>query len=207
KNYSQKINDFLLNKGVNSQLKYIDPLNYLKAFLLDICKGEIKTRVDFLIIKGTWESNTKSSEYSAVLEKFNNLSDKLLEFDNRCSEDDTYGRELRKLSGVLKHDPKARLSVKKVLARIDNDAVKLLLEGIEVFTIGAGKIKVLIEDYNQKIPKIIIDFHKIKWDFSSDINKDLTEIYKKLYNMVNLLRNYAKESDVQKESEETGEEK
>lgn len=205
KNYSQKINDFLLNKGVNSSLKYVDPLNYLKAFLLDICKGEIKPRIDYLIIKGTWHSNSQSSEYSTLLEHFNALSDRLIEFDNKCAEDDTYGRELRKLSGVLKHDPKSRVTVKKILARIDNDAVRMILDGIELFTQSAGKIKVLIEDYNQKAPKIIIDFHKIKWDFSQDINKDMVEIYKKLFNMVNLLRNFAKESDVEKETIENNE--
>ncbi len=205
KNYSQKINDLLLNKGMSSSLKYVEPLNYLKAFLLDICKGEIKTRIDFLIIKGTWESNVKSSEYSALLSKFNLLSDALLEFDNRCAEDEAYGKELRKYFGAIKHDPKARIGAKKVLARMDNDALKMLLEGVEIFTIAAGKIKTLIEDYNQKIPKIVIDFHKIKWDFSNDIGKDMAEIYKKLFNMVTLLRSYARENDAQKDQNDNEE--
>ena len=202
KNYSQRINDFFLNKGVSASIRYVEPLNYLKAFLLDICKGEIKPRVDLLIIKGTWESNTLSSEYSTMLEQFNALSDKIIEFDNSCGEDETYGREIRKLSGLIKHDPKARLTVKKILTKLDNDAAQLLMEGINIFTVGANKIKRLIDDYNLKTSKCIINFHNIKWDFSGDLNKDLNEIYKRLVSIVNLLKNFVKEQETQKKVEE-----
>ena len=81
------------------------------------------------------------------------------------------------------------------------------MESIEIFTQAAIKIKALIEDYNKKSPKIIIDFHKIKWEFSNEIMQDLTDIYKKLVNMINLMKNFAKDSDVKDNTEGTESEK
>jgi len=199
KNYSQKLNDILLAKNFASGFKYVEPLNYMKAFLLDICKGEIKPRIDYLIIKGTWDTNTHSSEYSSMLLEFNKLSDKIIDLDNRCGEDDLYGKEIKRLSGLLKHDPKSRIMLKKALTKIDYDVAQIIFEGINLFKEAGNSIKILLEDYNSKIPSMLINFHKIKWDFSTDIKTELSEIfYKKLFNIIVLLKSFVKETDVAK---------
>jgi hypothetical protein len=202
KNYSQKLNDILLNKGVSGGFKYIEPLNYLKAFLLDICKGEIKPRIDLLIIKGTWDTHGHSSEYSTILAKFNTISDKIIEIDNRCGEDDIYGREIKRLYGLVKHDPKARIILKKVLAKIDMEVFQILQESISFFMESSEKIKALIKDYDSKAPAMIINFHKIKWEFSGDVKSSLDEIGRKMHSIIVLLKNYIKDQPLRDSSEE-----
>jgi hypothetical protein len=202
KNYLSKLTDILLNKGLNSGFNYIEPLNYLKAFLLDICKGEIKPRIDLLIIKGTWDTNTHSGEYSSILSNFNILSDRIIEIDNRCGEDELYGREIKRLYGLVKHDPKARIILKKVLGKIDTEVFQILTESIVFFINAAEKIKVLLDDFDSKAPSILINFHKIKWEFAGDVKTNLIEIYKKMHNMVILLRNYTKDKNSQTETQE-----
>ncbi len=196
KNYTQKIDESLKAKGVQHTFKYIEPMNYLKAFILDICKGDIKARIDQLIIKGTWDTNIHSSDYSSLLEKFNLLSDKIIEFDNKCGEDEVFGRELKRLMLAVKHDSKAKFMITKIIEKIDANASQILLEGINLFNLAANLIKALIEDFSLNNPKMIINFHRIKWDFpNSNIKADLLEIYKKLLNMNLLIKSYIKVTD------------
>lgn len=191
KHYTQKIDESLKSRGFQNGFKYIEPMNYLKAFLLDICKGEIKSRVDNLIIKGTWDTNLHSSEFSSILDGFTKLSDKIIEFDNRCSEDDHYGRELRRLMVAIKHDSRAKLLLAKIIDKIDASANNLINDGILLFIKSGNMIKSLLEDHGLKNPKMIINFHHIKWDYSKDFRTDMMEIYKKISNVVTLLRGYA----------------
>ena len=190
KNYSARINEFLLSKGIGGGLKYVEPLNYIKAFMLDICKGEIKPRIDLLIIKGTWESNGLTSKYTQLLDNINKMSARVIEFDEKCSDEGTLGKDLKKYSGVLKHDKNEQTAVRRTIVSVDGEAQSIIIECINM-TVDLGKsIKLLIEDYNTKIPKLIINFHKIKWDFTGEFNADMITIYKKLSNMVALLKRY-----------------
>jgi hypothetical protein len=201
KNYSQRVNDILLNKGASVGFRYVEPLNYLKAFILDICKGEIKTRIDYLIIKGTWDTNAHSSEYSTMLTNFNSISDRIIELDNKCADDEMYGRELKRLYGLLKHDPRSRVVLKKVMTKIDSEALQIIIDAINVLKEGCTAIKILLDDYDSKSPSILINFHKIKWDFSADFKTEFTEIYRKMSNMISLLKTFAKEPDAIPEKE------
>ena len=82
---------------------------------MDFCKGIIKSRIDFLLIKGTWSTNTISLEYSTLLIEFNKLSDKLLEFDNSLAEDEYYGKSIRQLAFVVTRDPGVKNMMRKTI--------------------------------------------------------------------------------------------
>ncbi len=198
KYYTQTTNDQIQKAGMKG-FTYIDPLNYLKAFLLDFCKSDLKKRIDHLIIKGEWQSAALSSDYSSSLEAINKLSDDVIEFDNKCSEDERIGKEIKKLIHASKHDIKAKQLLKQVIYTTDNDGQKLLFESIKLLTILLGKLKLLYDDYKQKAPKMIINFHKIKWDFgSSDFNEDFPAVLKKISNFIILIKNFAKEQTTEK---------
>jgi hypothetical protein len=193
KHYSQRINEQLEKRGAQP-LSYVDPLNYIKAFLLDYCKGEIKPRIDVFIIKGEWHTSGESSNYSSLLEQIITLTNRILEFDNRCAEDDVYGRELKRLSIAVKHDANSSGLMKRLVVKIDGEAYQLLVDSIKFLIDMANRIKVLIDEYGTKKPRMIINLHQIKWDFQGDPKADLTDIYRKLFNFVTLLKNYIKKS-------------
>ncbi|MCH5149783.1 MAG: hypothetical protein J1G30_03865 [Spirochaetales bacterium] len=191
KNYSLKLSDFLVNKGVPSTLDYIDPLNYISAFLTDICLDEIKDRIDVLVIKGEWQTAETSREFVAVLNDINKMVKKVTDFDIRCGEEGTYGKELRRHSVVVK-DASTKASVRRMVDEINNEALEIINETI-VLCVEIGKaMKSLIEDYNLAVPVLIVNFKKIKWTFDDDFNTDMVMIYKKVVNMVNVLKRYTK---------------
>ena len=160
----------------------------LSAFLLDICKGEIKPRIDYLIIKGTWQSNTLTSKYTQLLDVINTISSHLLEFDEKCSDEGQYGKDLKRYAGILKHDKNAQSAVKRALVTADSEALGLINESIKLIIDIGKNIKELVEDHNTKNPKLIINFHKLKWDFGASFPDDMITVYKKLANMITLLK-------------------
>ncbi len=190
--YNEKLNDFLNKKGFYG-FKYIEPLNYLKAFLLDYCKGIIKSRIDFLLIKGTWSTKNISLEYSTLLIEFNRLSDKLLEFDNSLAEDEYYGKSIRQLAFVVTRDPGAKNMMRKTIINVDSEAEKLLFESVKLFNTALNKMKFLIEDKKLKLPKMIINFHKLEWEFPEKIEEGLNDIYNKLHNFIILIKYFIKD--------------
>lgn len=191
KNYSPKINELLSKKNIKG-VQYVEPMNYLKAFLLDFCKGEIKPKIDFFIIKGAWESSASSSEFSKILDNINLISDSIISFDNKCADDSSYGKELRRLSFAIKHDPNAANLVRKLVIKIDSEAYQIILDSVKFFIDVANSIKLLLDEYAAKKPKIIINLQQIKWDFPGSPDTELSLIYKKLFNFVSLLKNYIK---------------
>lgn len=189
KYYAKRLSDFLTSKGVNCVLEYIDPMNYIKAFLLDICKGEVKARIDFLIIKGEWESAASSSRFVGLIDEITKFSEKVVAFDEKCSDEGSYGKDLRRSSVVVK-DINGKSSIKKTVDMINEDAKSLIIESINLFVSIGNGLKALIEDYNLKTPVLIVNFHKIKWEYNEDFNSDMIALYKKLANMVVLLKKY-----------------
>lgn len=199
--YNERLNELLIKKGANT-FQYIEPLNYLKAFFLDYCKGEIKSRIDELLIKGTWCTHTESSSYSALSDHFTKISDMILEFDNSLSEDESYGKSIRKLTMSVKHDALALNNLKKLVLNIDNDALSILQDGLKVLNHTANKIKLLIDDYKLKNPKIIIDFNKVKWNFTDDPGTELSRLYNKIANFIALLKYFIKPAETSQTDKE-----
>lgn len=193
KQYTDKLNELLEKKGI-AGFRYTEPLNYLKAFVLDFCKGQIKARIDYLIIKGTWCTHSVSAEYSMLLEYFNSITEKIVSFDNSLAEDEKNGKSLRKLIFAANHDSNAKAMIKKLILQVDSEAIAIINSSIKVFIQTANKLKVLTEDYNSKAPKIIINFHKINWDFPDDFPTEMTNLYKKIADFIALLKYFIKEN-------------
>ncbi len=191
KNYSLKLSDFLVSKGVPSTLDYVDPLNYISAFLTDICMDEIKDRIDVLVIKGEWKTAETSREFVAVLDDITKMVKKVADFDARCGEEGAYGKELRRHSVVVK-DVSSKASVRRTVDEINNEALEIINETIALCVEIGKAMKTLIEDYNLTVPVLIVNFKKIKWTFNDDFNTDMVMVYKKVANMVNVLKRYTK---------------
>lgn len=190
KNYSLKLSDFLVSKGVPMTLDYVDPMNYISAFLTDICMDEIKDRIDILVIKGEWKTAETSREFVAVLEDIAKMVKRVANFDASCAEEGTYGKELRRHSVVVK-DASAKASVKRTVEEINNEALGLINDTIALCVEIGKAMKTLIEDYNLATPVLIVNFKKIKW-INEDFNTDMVMVYKKVVNMVNVLKRYIK---------------
>ena len=171
---------------------YVAPMNYLKAFLVDFCKKDIREVSDILLIRGKWTTNISSQQLSEAFYGLMSTADELISFDENLSEEGDKGSELNKL---LKRRDAEKANVqllRKALKEVNDDAQRLINStGLHLVAI-AKSFKLVIEDYQKKPHELITNWKEIEPLFERGVVETLSEIYRKCYYFVQLLQFFNK---------------
>jgi len=187
KNYSDKAN-IAFTKLLLGGFSYISPLNYLKAFLLDYVKKDIRELIDLLLIKGKWASNLLSQQLSESYHQLLKISDEINEFDASLDEEEILGRKLKSVLVKTKRDKKAIGELRNLLKEI-NDMAKGMLNRSASNLITLGKaLKTVLDDYQKPHAELIINWKEIGTYSDKDIKVFIVNIYKKIYTFLQLLK-------------------
>lgn len=191
KYYTERANDNF-NKKRLAGFTYVVPMNYLKAFLLDYVKKDVKEIVDTLLIKGKWTTNITSQQLSDSLHSLLEVSNKVLQFDESLSEEGKVGSKLKNLAHRSDRDQNSQTVLKQQLKEINDDALALLREAAQSLISVAKTLKMTIEDYPKKDHELIINWKELDSEFEEDMKTSMTRVYKKIYYFVQLLQFYVK---------------
>ena len=189
--YTEKANMTFSKKMLGGYI-YVDPLNYLKAFLLDYVKKDVKEVVDNLLIKGQWSTNVMSQQLS---ESFHNLlviSDQLLKFDESLSEEGEVGVKTKTLISRSDRDPNSMSVLKQLLKETNEKAQKLAKGAAQNLIVVAKNIKLCIEDYEKSPHELIVNWKELEGALENKVKQKMTEVYKKIYFFIQLLQFYVK---------------
>ena len=86
KNYNEKANVVFAKKMLGGYTQ-TQAMNYLKAYLMDYFKKDIRELVDLLIIRGQWTANLQSQQLSDCYHSLLDISEKILKFDEELADD------------------------------------------------------------------------------------------------------------------------
>ncbi|MFW5769697.1 MAG: DUF5312 family protein [Spirochaetota bacterium] len=189
--YTEKANMTFSKKMLGGYI-YVAPLNYLKAFLLDYVKKDVKEVVDTLLIKGQWSTNVMSQQLS---ESFHNLlviSDQLLKFDEGLSEEGEVGAKIKSLMSRSDRDPNSMSVLKQLLKETNEKAQKLAKGAAQNLIVVAKNIKLCIEDYEKSPHELIVNWKELEGALENMVKQKMTEVYKKIYFFIQLLQFYVK---------------
>ena len=186
-NYTEAANLAVLKKSVGSFI-HVVPLNYLKAFLLDYLKKDIRSIVDLLLIKGKWSTNQISQSFSEAYHQLINASTEVVTFDESLAEDGNVGRKIRGLNLKSKKDKNANTQLWQLVKQI-NDAAKKIIVNSAKNLIALGKtLKLAIDDYGKKDHALIINWSEIETATDQNIQELMVSIYKRIYYFLELLK-------------------
>lgn len=189
--YTEKAN-MVFSKRMLGGYVYITPMNYLKAFLLDFVKRDIKEIVDILLIKGQWASTVMSQQLSEAFHHLLELSDRLLKFDDSLSDEGEVGSKLKNLVSKADRDPNS-MSVLKQQIKDTNEKAQLLLKSSAQNLITVAKnLKVCVEDYQKQPHEIIINWKELEGPFEGKVKEKIEGTYKTIYYFIQLLQFYVK---------------
>jgi hypothetical protein len=192
KNYIEKAN-IAFSKKMLAGFLYVQPLNYLKAFLLDFLKKDIKAIVDLLIIKGKWATNFTSQELSESFHSLLEISDRITEFDDSVAEESSTGSKLKTYFHKSDKEKAAQKVLRQMLKEINDMAKGMIHEAAQnLITLGRN-IKMALDDYTRQPHELIINWKEIEVNFDGNLKNSLVNIYKKIYYMVKLLQIFFKE--------------
>jgi hypothetical protein len=191
--YTEKAN-LAFSKKMLGGFIYVTPMNYLKAFLVDFCKKEIRELSDILLIRGKWSTTISSQQLSDAFHGLMATADELIKFDESLSEEGERGAALNKLLKKRDAEKTSVQMLRKELKSVNDDALKLINNtGINLVAI-AKSFKLVIQDYQKKPHELISNWKELEPVMENNVEARLADVYRKSYYFVQLLQFYQKKS-------------
>lgn len=193
KYYTERANMAFSKKMLGGFL-YIAPVNYLKAFLLDYFKKDVKAIVDVLLIRGKWTTNLMSQQLSESFHGLMQVSEKLVAFDDSLAEEGEQGTKLKNLVHRADKDKNSLLILRKLLKEINDEALVLIQGSVQYLIVIGKNLKMLIEDYEKKPHELVINWKEVEGAVEGEIKEKLSDIYKKMYYFIQLIQLFIKKT-------------
>lgn len=194
KHYTEKAN-VMFSKRMMGGFTHTAAFNYLKAFLIDFFKKDVREVHDILVIRGQWSSQIMSNQLSAAFHELMDLSQKVVQFDESLSEEGELGMKLKKASGkVVEKDPSTAKLLRQLLDEINKTAQTYINNAAQnLIQMGKG-VKGVLEDYGNKNDPLILNWREVENASEEPIDERLKDIYTRMYYFVQLLQMFVKSS-------------
>ncbi len=191
KNYTEKAN-VVFAKRMLGGYSQSPTMNYLKAYLMDYFKKDIRELCDILIIRGQWttalQSQQLSDNYHALLE----VSDQILQFDEMLADESELGTKMRAALAKADRDKDALKYLRTTLKDI-NDRASRIISTAALNLINMGRtLKALIEDLVKPHHEMILNWKDVVSQSPEPLKEWMLEVYKKIYYMVQLMQYFTK---------------
>ncbi len=186
--YTEKAN-MTLGPRLGTGYLHLDAFNYLKAFLIDYFKKDVRELQDLLVIRGKWTEPLTSQQLSESFHSLMDISAKLVEFDDSLSDEGELGMKLKKAIGRSSERDKASLkAVATIVDEINTQAKRLINESGQ-HLISIGKVlKLLIEDRKQKKPEMLMNWKEVETYSEQSIDDRMASVYRTIYFFIQLLQ-------------------
>ncbi len=173
--------------------KFVDPVNYLKAFFLDYYKSKVRILVDLLLIQGKWATKISSTQFSEAYHQLMSISDQLTGFDTGLADDGPTGSKIKRLLRQSTRDRSAVGTLKNVLVEVNDEAKKIINASAQNLIVLGKNIKQLLEEYKSGGQDIIINWKEIEDWAENPVAEQMSEVYTQIYYLVQLLQLYMKD--------------
>ena len=194
KNYTDKANVVFAKKMLGGYTQ-CQALNYLKAYLMDYFKKDIRELVDLLIITGQWTANIQSQQLSDCYHAILDVSERIVKFDEDLADESELGTRLRSALAKADRDKDAMKYLRQALKEI-NDKATAMIGRAAVNLIGVGRqLKSLIEDLQKPHHELLINWKDVESQSPRPFKPWIVETYKKIYYVVQLLQFFAKSEE------------
>lgn len=189
KNYTEAQNTAFLKKNLTGFL-YTAPLNYMKAFLIDFFKKNVREFADLVLVRGKWTTATMANQFSDVYYSILSIADQINEFDDLLSEDKELGMKFKTLILRADRDKEARRIIRSVLKDTNNKAMEMLTICSQHLVSFGRSLKNLLNDHEKQHPEMLINWKELDRFTEIPIKDSGVKIYKMIYKFITLMQFY-----------------
>lgn len=187
KNYTEQNSETLVKKHVRGYI-YYEPLSYLKGFLLEFVKKDIREYCELILIRGKWTSTPLSAPMSNAYNDLLAASEGITTFDQELAEEGAVGIKIKTLLPRILHDADAKGVINRLINDANEQAKSFIVSSTRNLITMGKTIKALIEDENKKSPEMVINWKEIE-HFADHPPRELgVEVYKKIYLFATLMQ-------------------
>ena len=191
KNYTVVSNEVFKKRGVNGFV-HAEALNYLKAFLIDYVKTDIRELSDLLLVRGNWGTQSVTQDYSNSYHAVMQLATKVVEFDEQFKPGSDLSVKFRTLLSRMEREKEAARQLQNLLDSVNETAFKIIAMTVKHTSVIANNFKNVLEDYDKTTNNLIHNWKEIEKYADRDIKPWLIEAYKKIYDFIILMKIMAK---------------
>nr|MDE5899081.1 hypothetical protein [Treponemataceae bacterium] len=187
RNYVPSKNAVLAQKNLKT-FAYALPLNYCKAFLLEIVKKDMREYYDIVIVRGKWESQTLSAPFSESYNALLTLSDTISSFDEQLEDDKPIGMKMKTLMLKADRDNGSRNTINRLVGDANDSAYASIMD-VTKNLIEMGKIiKSLVDDCTKSKPILVTNWKELEHYTDIPMHDFSVMIYKKIYLFTTLIK-------------------
>ncbi|HKL87323.1 MAG TPA: DUF5312 family protein, partial [Treponemataceae bacterium] len=161
KNYAERANAGFEKKMLGGYL-YVEELNYMKAFLIDYFKRDIRALTDLFLVRGKWTIASMSSGYSGGFHALLEISDAITVFDDSLAEDGDLGSKLKNMLARSDRDKEVVKQLRTQLKDVNDQALKFLTSGTQHLIIIGRALKGIVEDYEKSPHELISNWKELE---------------------------------------------
>ncbi len=192
KNYTEKNSSLYEKKNLGS-FQYAKPLNYLKAFLVEYVKRDVREYSDLVLIRGKWTLAPLSTEMSNQYHEMLEASEAITAFDDKLAETAELGIKLKTYLPRADRDRDAKNIINTTLKDSNALAKEFIVNTTKAMIGYAKTLKMLIEDHQKPKGEIVMNWKELDRYAEHPIPQLGVEVYKKLYLFVSLMQGLLQE--------------
>lgn len=191
KNYTEKAN-LMFTKKMLGGFIHVSPANYLKAFLLDFFKRDIKTLMDLLLIRGKWATAISSQHLSDAFHSVMEVSSNLVVFDEELSDEGNKGLTFKTLTSKSDRDKNSITILRSQLKETNEEVLDMITVAAQNLITMGRSLKTVLEDKDKKDHEMIINWKEIESAAEFEVKDEIARVYKKIYHFVQLMQFFVK---------------
>jgi hypothetical protein len=194
KYYTEKAGEIYVKKNFDGFV-YAGAINYLKAFLLDYFKKDVKELCDLFLIRGQW---TVPQLFQKTSESFNQLialSDTLITFDETLSDSGENGSRLKTCIAKADREKSQAKYVTLILKSVNEEALGLINQAAQHLIVIGKSFKSLIDDYQKPSHDLIMNWKELEGVSEVPIDQRIAAAYKKIYYFIQMMQSFTKPAE------------
>ena len=194
KYYNEDTNAMFHKKSMNGYT-FAPPLNYLKAFLNDFFKKEVREFADLVLVRGQWVTSTLATPMSDTYHQLLGQSEKITAYDENLGEDGVIGTKIKNYLSRVDRERDARNILSTIIKEANTEAQVMIVESCKNLVIVAKNVKMLLEDTEKNSPEMLINWPQIMHYSDKPIKELGMEVYKKIFHFVSLMKFFLAKDD------------
>lgn len=196
KNYTEQRGEPFAQRDLGG-FEYAQPLNYLKEFLVEFVKKDIRIYSDIVLVRGQWVTTALLSPMSDAYNALLSISDKITTFDERLAEDKDIGLKLKTLSPRMDRDRESQSILRTTLRDVNDQAREFIVNSARDLVTYGKNVKALIEDSQKKEPEMVINWKDLAHYAENNLDEGTLQelgvtVYKKIYLFAQLMQTFIK---------------
>jgi len=170
-----------------------EPVNYLKAFLLDYFKKDIRELHDLLIVRGSWSTTILSQQFSEAYHQTMTIAESIVTFDDSLADEGELGMKLRKAMGrIVDRDPGSNKLLRTQLDEVNRMAQQMINEAAQNLIVIAKNLRSILDDHERTEHELLLNWKELESLSEEPIKTRIVAVYKKIYYFVQLMQIFVK---------------